>query len=300
MKKGIVMNVCQFVMRVSCVAICLMPGIKSLDEKQVEEVAQELHESVENVKKTVGCWQKLKRAKSLHDAYVKKMGWLVLSQAQKNALSTPYNSLEHVLKFDDHGWYANAEWIAKLFVHNSIRTVIEVGSWLGKSTRHIAQLLPTDGKIYAVDTWLGSVEHQLVETNVLSKLSTLYEQFLSNIIHAQLTHKVKPVRMSSLEAAESLKSLVGKVDLIYIDAAHDAESVLQDLQAWYPYIMNKKGILCGDDWGWESVRAAVIMFAQKYNMTVCGDKNFWFLREDQAFSQKSFLVINDSLWNVSS
>lgn len=292
------MNRFQFIMRVNFLAICFLNIVKPLDEKQVLEVAQNLHVSVEDVKKTIGCWQKLKYEKSLYEAYVKKMGWLLLSQTQKNALPIPYNSLKHVLKFDDHGWYENAEWIAKLFAYNSINTVIEVGSWLGKSTRHIGQLLPTNGKVYAVDTWLGSVEHQLVETNVLSKLPTLYEQFLSNVIHAQLTHKVFPVRMPSLDAAKLLSSLIGKIDLIYIDAAHDTESVLQDLEAWYPYVMNKKGILCGDDWGWESVRAAVIIFAQKYNLTVCGDHQFWFLREDQKFEQESFLAINDSLWNV--
>lgn len=72
----------------------------------------------------------------------------------------PYDQLKEVLSFNEHGWYGNAEWIQKLMKINKISTVIEVGSWLGTSTRHIACLLSENGRLYAVDTWEGSAEHQ--------------------------------------------------------------------------------------------------------------------------------------------
>lgn len=182
----------------------------------------------------------------------------------------PYANVE-VLPFDPQGWYGNAKEMGQLFQNNhNIQTVVEVGSWLGASTRHIATLLPNGGKIYAVDTWLGSIEHQGDP-----RLPILYQQFLSNVIHTHLTDKIIPVRMESLKAAEYLQGL--KVDLVYLDASHDTASVLMDLRAWYPYIQGH-GIICGDDWGWDSVKTAVRIFAQENGLKIIHHKNFWRLK----------------------
>lgn len=141
---------------------------------------------------------------------------------------------------------------------NGIKIVIEVGSWLGASTRHIASLLPSGGLVYAVDHWLGSAEHQQGQIFWNPALPHLYEIFLSNVIHAGLTEKIIPIRMESLEAAKQLNYV--RPDLIYIDAGHETDAVLADLNAWYPYVQGH-GILSGDDWGWSTVRNAVVAFA---------------------------------------
>lgn len=216
------------------------------------------------------------------------------------ALPSPYNELKEVLPFNPHGWYGNGAWIEKLMTQNKINTVIEVGSWLGCSTRHIASLLQPNGKLYAVDTWEGSIEHhQNQEWN--SMLPTLYHQFLSNIVHAQLTDIVIPMRMTSLSAAKVLQESLSAVDMVYIDAAHDTESVLKDLEAYWVFIKKDIEILCGDDWGWETVRAAVHQFAQKYNLTIYADHNFWFFKkEDCGYCYKSFLSADDSAWRFGS
>ncbi|MBI2352788.1 class I SAM-dependent methyltransferase [Candidatus Dependentiae bacterium] len=216
-------------------------------------------------------------------------------------LPAPYNSLKILLPYDDHGFYLNADWIKMLFKNNNIKNGIEIGSWLGKSTRHIASLLPSNGTLYAVDTWKGSAEHQ-PEINVFNtacKLPTLYEQFLSNVIHANLVHKIIPIRMTSLDASQHLSDLKQKIDFIYIDAAHDTESVLQDLEAWYPYILEPKGIICGDDWGCDSVKIAVAIFAQKYSLTIYADHYFWFLKKEDRFKHMSFVNASNTIWKFS-
>lgn len=204
----------------------------------------------------------------------------------------PYSSLQTLLPFNDQGWYSNGPWIEKLFQYNRINSVLEVGSWLGKSTRHIASLLPENGKLVAVDTWEGSVEHKQSE-RWSKMLPSLYDQFLSNVVHSSLTHKIEPVRATSLNAALFL--IDRPFDLIYIDASHDTESVLEDLEAYYPFIQTTNGILCGDDWNWESVRKAVEIFAQENNLTVYGDKNFWFLKQEKKYEVKSFLKKDNKL-----
>lgn len=192
-------------------------------------------------------------------------------------LPEPYRNIEELLHFDGHGWYDNGRQIEQLISSHQVKTIIEVGSWLGASTRHMAQLLPAEGKVYAIDHWLGSEEHQPGQLGWYKALPRLYEQFLSNVIHAGLTDKIVPIRLSSLEASEQLK---GKVvpDLIYIDAAHDTESVYADLVAWYPYVQGH-GILCGDDWTWTSIQTAVQRFAQEKGLTINASGLFWRLVE---------------------
>jgi predicted O-methyltransferase YrrM len=192
-------------------------------------------------------------------------------------LPEPYQGFD-LLPPDHHGWYSNAQQIQGIFANHSIKTVIEVGSWLGNSTLHIASLLPRDGKIYAVDHWKGSVEHQPGEAGWYHALPYLYQQFLSNVIHAQMTDKVVPLRMESLEAARFLENRFLDVDLIYLDAGHDTASVYQDLKAWYPYVRGH-GILTGDDWLWSTVRAAVEQFASENQMSIYAEGNFWRLIE---------------------
>lgn len=188
-------------------------------------------------------------------------------------LPEPYRSVNPLLPFEPHGWYQNSSQIELLIRSRPIRTVIEVGSWFGASTRHIASLLPPGGKVYAVDHWKGSAEHQPGAPFWHPALPYLYEQFLSNVIHANLTHVIIPVRMNSLEAAKALAHV--KPDLIYIDASHDFDSVLADLRAWYPLVKGH-GILCGDDWrSGHTLTKAIIIFAEEQNLTIHISGVFW-------------------------
>jgi hypothetical protein len=161
--------------------------------------------------------------------------------------------------------------------------VIEIGSWVGGgSTRYIGSVLKRYNRLsgatqnqkatlYAVDTWLGSLEHQPGQSAYDPILPQLYEQFLSNMIHWRLTDVVVPCRMTSLEAARTLDV---HPDLIYIDGDHSTAAVYADLNAWYP-VVKGHGILCGDDWLWDSVRAAVEKFAAENNLHLYSAGNFW-------------------------
>lgn len=62
--------------------------------------------------------------------------------------------------------------------------------------------------------------------------------------------------------------------LIYIDAGHETENVYQDILAWYPHLVSG-GVLCGDDWMWESVREGVIRAADVLNLKIIAQGNFW-------------------------
>lgn len=180
----------------------------------------------------------------------------------------PYASVQD-LPFDGQGWFVNERQMDECIKICSPKTVIEVGSWLGTSTRFIATRLPKGSKLYAVDTWLGSPAEDVHMKD--PRLPYLYQLFLSNVKHAGLTDLIIPIRMESVEASKALKV---QADLIYIDAAHDADSVYRDIMAWYPHI-KKEGIFCGDDWGWESVRQGVTRAANELGLSIDGNGNFW-------------------------
>jgi hypothetical protein len=168
--------------------------------------------------------------------------------------------------------------IEKLIKKRQVKVVVEVGSWLGASTRHIANMLPEDGVVYAVDHWLGSPN----EDNSAYDIPNLYTQFLSNVIHTNLTHKIIPLRMSSLEAA---KTFTVKPDLIYLDATHDFENVYADLQTWFPFVKGH-GILCGDDYYWkDDLKRAVDLFAEENNLVVHDMGWFWYYEEKDLLPQ---------------
>lgn len=201
---------------------------------------------------------------------------IVANFVSGHALPSPYDSVE-LLPFDPRGFYRNPEQIAAMFNKHNPKIVIEIGCWTGQSTIHMASLLPKDGVLYAIDHWFGSSEHQPGQPFWSPVLPYLYQQFLSNVIHAQLTEKIIPLRMNSLDACEYLDSI--RADFIYIDASHDFHSVYEDLKAWYPAVKNH-GILAGDDYDCPNVSAAVHKFAKEQGLKVIVlGPSFWYYIE---------------------
>lgn len=186
-----------------------------------------------------------------------------------NDIPEPYRSIKD-LPFDSQGWFINADPLKNLLNVKPAKIVIEVGCWLGASTRFLASTIPADGVVYAVDNWIPTEIHYIND----SRLPFLYQLFLSNVKHVKLTHKIIPVRMDSLEAAQALNV---QADLIYIDANHSTAAVYKDIIAWSSHLA-KDGIICGDDWeSWESVKKGVIQAAEKLNKDIGTSGNCWWL-----------------------
>jgi hypothetical protein len=211
---------------------------------------------------------------------MKKTLWIfLLPWVLFGSLPPPYDSVD-LLPFNPQGWYINGPSMEWLIRRGHVKVVVEVGSWLGLSTRHLAKTIPEDGVVYAVDHWMGSPN----EDNSIFDIPNLYRQFLSNVIHEHLTDKIIPMKMSSAEAAAILKI---KPDLIYIDATHEFTSVFYDLILWFPFVKGH-GVLCGDDYYWSHnpskgggpVKRAVDTFARENNLIVHDDGWMWYLEEN--------------------
>lgn len=184
-----------------------------------------------------------------------------------------YEELKELSPFNTLSFYTNASQIQNLFAEIKPKVVVESGSWLGASTRHMAQILPKGGVVYAVDSWEG-YSPKFLEFSP----PPLYDQFLSNVVHAGLTDKIFPLQMNTLEAIEVFKSKEIQPDLIYIDASHIQNDLYEELQSYFPLIKGH-GILCGDDWLSVAVRSVVEQFADENDLHVEASNNFWVLRE---------------------
>jgi hypothetical protein len=126
---------------------------------------------------------------------------------------------------------------------------VEVGVWKGRSAAFLAVEIINSGKnitLDLVDTWEGSEEHLPLQYD-------LFEVFKKNISPVEPYVNIK--RMDSLSAALAYANR--SLDFVFIDAAHDYESVKADILAWMPKIKSG-GYLAGHDYPtWEGVTKAV-------------------------------------------
>ena len=158
------------------------------------------------------------------------------------------------LAFDNQpdGWCA-AENITmfKRLCNEQTQVVIELGSWLGRSTLHLLAAAP-NATVICVDHWQGSTEHHL-RPEWKAKLPTLYETFLRHVWEHR--HRAIPLRAITLIGLEMVAAASIGVDVIYVDASHDARSVDADIRT--TLLLFPQAKVCGDDWTHGSVREGV-------------------------------------------
>lgn len=154
---------------------------------------------------------------------------------------------------------------------------VEVGVWKGTSAAYMAVEIINSGKVLkfdCIDTWEGSEEHldptsSAFEPNLISNQDWLYDTFLSNMKPVQGHYT--PYRMESLQAAKLYQP--ASLDFVFIDAAHDYENVLADIQAWFPKV---KGIIAGHDYSWsDEVKQAVHDFFDPLGLKVRETEGCW-------------------------
>ena len=157
-----------------------------------------------------------------------------------------------------------------------IRFIVEVGSFAGGSAMvlgRFARSLPKPSPpVLCLDTWLGDLNMALgrIERRTIDKRHgqpTLYHQFLTNIIAANLTHHVLPMMASSFLGAKMLSFLGLQPDLIYLDSAHELRETFFELNIYWP-LLAPGGVLIGDDLNWKAVNHDVKLFARVHDLSL--------------------------------
>jgi predicted O-methyltransferase YrrM len=133
------------------------------------------------------------------------------------------------------------EWLAKQA--SQCARVVEIGCLRGRSARAMADNMIGPSVLYCVDHFKGSAEHG----DAFSKDDSLYRTFMANMLDHIANGRVYVYACPSLEAAALIDVGPG-LDMVFIDASHDYDSVKADILAWKP-LLRSGGLLCGHDHG---------------------------------------------------
>lgn len=149
------------------------------------------------------------------------------------------------------GWMEETElvWLAEHAIGK--KTIVELGSYLGRSTLALAQ--NTEGVVYALDDWRGPRDltegvqsWRAINNPVQSELRAKFESNVLgqwNIIPIECDHDSPP-------------PISRPADLIFIDGSHEFADVRRDILYWRHHLA-PNGILCGHDYNWDGVYQAV-------------------------------------------
>ena len=178
-------------------------------------------------------------------------------------------------RLDLHGWNSGDPLFEQLVKEVKSSLTVEVGCWLGAATVTLGNALKEHcpgGKLLCVDTWLGALEFwtDKADGSRYGKLDHLhgyprvYYQFLANVMKSGLQDVVIPFPNTSAIAARWLRKAGLRPQLIYVDASHDYEDVLLDLELYWE-VLAPGGVLFGDDYTnreFPGVRTAVEEFTR--------------------------------------
>lgn len=145
----------------------------------------------------------------------------------------------------DHGFFHNPDKVKALqsVIKPEYQVLLEIGAWLGQSTRILLEAANPQATVISIDHWKGSAEHYSTHYEFLP---VLYETFLVNCW--QYRERLIPVRENSLDGLRIVAESGVKPDLILVDGSHEYEDVLKDIQTahqWFP-----EAVICGDDYNW--------------------------------------------------
>ena len=147
---------------------------------------------------------------------------------------------------------------------NDNSVMVEIGSFAGVSSELFALHCK---ELYCVDLWdpyWEITDKQIIEFAEFSfdKMSKNYEN-------------VYKLKKSSVEASKDFED--GSLDLVYIDAAHDYDSVKQDILTWLPKI-KKGGFIAGHDYRYDPnigvYEAVNDIFVNDYKINSFPDSSF--------------------------
>jgi Methyltransferase domain len=108
-------------------------------------------------------------------------------------------------------------------------TILEIGSFRGRSTIVLASAAPDGATVVAVDPHAGTDRGPQQIHGRLDEGAADHAAFTDNLRRAGVAERVRHVRRSS---ADALSEVDGPLDLLYVDGAHRYRPARGDLVAW--------------------------------------------------------------------
>lgn len=195
-----------------------------------------------------------------HEILYWAAGWMGdIPKAQKHILKCFEYMPDHPNYWRDAAFYFDypgnqisgwMSFIEQQFLYNTAKkmeSVIELGSWKGRSTHAICSSGCSD--VTAIDHWKGS-EYE-TEAHAEAKDGSVFEEFKKNV------SSFKNIKIINKNINDAVKDIKDKsVDMVFLDAGHTYEEVRNDIRLWKS---KAKILICGHDYvsGWPGVMQAV-------------------------------------------
>jgi hypothetical protein len=198
--------------------------------------------------------------------YTNKWGFNSSLRGIDNDTQIQYTDVYGEFGEPDSSWYQS---LAGLFNDGSV--FVEIGSFEGRSAVCLAESIFKLNKkitLHCVDPFTGNPEQD--EYGYLSKNpDCLYDKFNENTGFYQKRKIIVPHRGYSNTICNEFAD--NSVDFIFIDARHEYEFVLEDIECWYPKLKSG-GIMSGHDYRTDyasgnGVHLAVVEFCKNNNIT---------------------------------
>jgi predicted O-methyltransferase YrrM len=175
----------------------------------------------------------------------------LLKGPHRHAFDAIWETVERV-----PGWFheGSAAMMYALMRDQPPNTVVEIGSYLGRSTVFFGLALNEvnpHGRVVAIDPHTG--DRQQLEGLSTERLAT-FDLFRQHCQAAGVEPLVEAHVATSLDVADGWRE---PIDLLYVDGWHSFEGVMADGHAWLPHL-SPTGVVVFDDYvAYREVRHAV-------------------------------------------
>ncbi|XP_028779801.1 uncharacterized protein LOC114736196 [Neltuma alba] len=195
----------------------------------------------------------------------------------------PEHAAKRVRRKRVKGWGSKGAVFENLIRRVKPRTIIEVGTFLGASALHMAELtrrLGLQSQILCVDDFRGwaGFRERFKDIPMVNGDVMLYYQFMQNVVSSNATESIVPVPFSSGSALMKMCEMGVYGDLVEIDAGHDFYSAWSDINRGFR-ILRPGGVMFGHDYFTAAdnrgVRRAVDLFAALNGKKVHIDGQHW-------------------------
>jgi hypothetical protein len=147
------------------------------------------------------------------------------------------------------GWTRKMEAYLLFYVArkcSSLGSIVEIGSYEGRSTIALASGAPEGLIVYAIDPHTGDI----TEVEAGLKIDT-YERFLKNTKNFS---NIRAIRKLSTDATGDISSK--DIQFLFIDGWHSESAVNEDIQSYLPFCSSNCTIIF-DDWTIEEVSVGI-------------------------------------------
>jgi predicted O-methyltransferase YrrM len=179
--------------------------------------------------------------------------------------------IEKYLESDN--WF-NYQKFYDFISQKNYETLVEVGVWKGHSISYLANKNKSS-KIWAVDLFEDTTDDYYQNESLKTQIPFIYEIYNMNLIKSNVRNNIIDIKGDSYESANKFTD--ESIDFVFIDANHEYDKVVSDIDVWYKKI-KYGGIISGHDYGaWPGVTQAVDEFVQKNKLNLQTDAGYvWY------------------------